>query len=129
MIELFAPKNYGFQPCCYHEATLQMKADAAGGCGPGGFGDKFVPDTLWGLSVKPSCEIHDWTYYYGETNEDKNKADRIFLNNMIRQIKDCDSWGMVENLRLRRARTYYNMVSWFGGGAFYANINDLDEMA
>jgi hypothetical protein len=105
-----------------------MKADATGGCGPGGPGDILVPDTMYCLSVKASCCIHDWMYHWGETTEEKERADNIFLNNMIRQIKSAHSPGFLENLRLRRAKTYYNMVSWFGGPSFFANVNKRKEL-
>ncbi len=44
--KLFAPKEYGQQPCCYHKASPELIKEATGGCGPGGPGDKFVPDKL-----------------------------------------------------------------------------------
>ncbi len=124
-MKLFAPQLYGFQPNSYHEATPEMIADAAGGCGPGGSGDKYVPDTIWGLRVTPSCSIHDWMYHYGLTNEDKEVADRVFLNNMLRQIEAAEGW--IKPLRRLRARTYYNAVKYFGGPAFWSNVNEKDE--
>lgn len=97
-----------------------------GGCGPGGLGDYLVPDTLWGLNVKPACKIHD--FYYSEmmpgTIECKEEADRVFLNNMIRIIKAVTDSKILRVLRMRRAKTYYVMVKDFGGHAFWANKND-----
>ena len=124
--KLFAPANYGFQPCSYHEATPEMIADAAGGCGPGGKGDKYVPDNILGLSVTPSCSIHDWTYHYGETPADKIRADEMFRNNMVRQINAHGGW--LKKPRLLIAQGYYLAVHWFGGSAFYANVNEPEEM-
>ena len=129
MVKLFAPLVYGDQPCSFHFATPDQKADATGGCGPGGMGDLLVPDTLWGLSVRRSCQIHDWMYTFGETEDDKTRADLIFLNNMVREIKAAKSWGLLENLRLHRAKIYYHAVSIFGGSSFHDSSNDPEEMS
>jgi hypothetical protein len=128
-MKLFAPIEYGDQPCSFHFATQEMRDDIAGGCGPGGTGDLIVPDTLWGISVKPACAIHDWMYAFGLSAKDKALADRIFLNNMVRLIKARNSWGFLENLRLRRARTYYLAVKYFGGPSFWRGKNlDKEEL-
>lgn len=127
-IKLFAPEIYGCQPCSYFEATPEMLTDATGGCGPGGFGDILVPDRMYGLSVRAACSIHDWTYHWGETLEDKKLADRIFLNNMIRIIKAGSLLDWLKRLRLKRAKLYYNMVKNYGGPAFWDNKNKPYEM-
>lgn len=106
-----------------------MVEDIAGGCGPGGLGDYLVPDTLWGLSVRPACSIHDWLYHWGLTLKDKDSADRVFLNNMIRLIRSHTRWGWLKKLRLRRAKTYYHMVHTFGGPAFWKGKNKEGEEA
>jgi hypothetical protein len=127
-VKLYAPEQFGNQPCCYHDAPLVLRNAVAGGCGPGGLGDYIVPDTLYGLSVKPACAIHDWQYHYGVTLADKDDADNNFRDNMVRLIKAQGSWGIIENLRLRRARTYYEMVSHFGGPAFWAGKSSIYEL-
>jgi len=127
-IKLYAPEKCGNQPCCFHDATPEQIKAAAGGCGPGGLGDYLVPDTMWGLSVKRACEIHDWEYKYGKTLQDKINADNNLRDNLVRLIKAQDSWGWLENLRLRRAQTYYEMVKNFGGPSFWKDKSSIYEL-
>lgn len=129
MLKLYAPKEYADQPCCYHEATPEAINEVAGGCGPGGTGDYLVPDTMYFLSVKPACSIHDWMYRWGLFEKHKILSDEVFLNNMIRIIKHQKSCRLIEQLRLRRARIYYAAVRDFGGPAFWSSKNATCEMA
>lgn len=126
-VKLYAPERFGRQPCCFHDATPAQIASIAGGCGPGGLGDYLVPDKLWGLSVKLACQIHDWQYHYGVTLQDKIDADLNFRDNMVRIIKAQNSWGIIENLRLNRARIYYEAVKNFGGPAFWSGKSSIYE--
>jgi hypothetical protein len=119
-LKLFAPKEYWTTP--------KEEIDrVAGGCGPGGVGDYFVPDTIYGLSVKPACRIHDFCYAIGETIADKDSADRIFLNNMLRIIIEVTKWWILRKLRIWRAYTYYKAVKRFGGPAFWNGKNSSKE--
>ena len=120
MVKLFAPAQYW-------ETPEHIIDDMTGGCGPGGFGDGLVPDTLYGLSVFQACRVHDYMYGVGETLADKEKADRVFLNNMIRLIKAATSWKWLRRLRMRRARTYYYFVKEFGADAFWSGKNKAEE--
>jgi len=129
-MKLFAPKEYGTQPCCYHRATLDQINAVAGGCGPGGgVKDYFVPDKLWFLSITLACSIHDWMYHYGQTTEDKILADEIFKNNMVRLIKGQKSWKFIERRRLRLSYIYYLAVKNFGGPSFWDSKDSVHELA
>lgn len=119
-VKLYAPESYW-------ETPEHIIDDLTGGCGPGGFGDWLVPDTVYGLSVFPACRIHDYMYGVGETLADKKEADRVFLNNMVRLIKAKAAWKWLRRLRLRRARTYYYFVKEFGGSAFWKGKNRPEE--
>ena len=66
-------------------------------------------------------------YHHGKDINDKNAADRVFLNNMIRTIEDEGGFCLLRKLRLRRARLYYRAVENFGGPAFWANKNKPEE--
>jgi len=103
---------------------------ASYGCGPGGWGDRLVPDTVYGLSIKPACQIHD-TYYrhWPDSSEQaRNMIDRIFKNNMIRIVDYYTSVGWLRWLRRRRCIKYYKMVKNFGGPAFYGERNEDNQM-
>ena len=95
------------------------------GCGPGGWGDWMVPDTLWGLPVTEACRIHDWYYrfHWQDTEEARERADKILLNNMIRIIEARTKCKLLLKLRLTRAHTYYKMVRKFGAPAYFEERN------
>ena len=110
-----------WSPPGYRELSYIDKAEICSGCGTKGFGAWIVPNTLWGLNIEEACNIHDYMYKFGETIEDKNEADRTFLNNMIRTIEGTNKW--LKPLRLRRAWKYYEAVAHFGGPAFWSGKN------
>ncbi len=63
-------------------------------------------------------------YTVGGSLADKDEADRVFLNNLLRLIEAVDSVWLLRKLRRARARTYYEAVHIFGGPAFWAGKND-----
>ena len=113
---LYAPPAYITAPRC-------VRAAVANGCGTGGWKAYLVPDTLWGLDVTEACNIHDWMYQAGSTIADKEEADRVLLNNMLRLIEAADSLWIVARLRRNRAWIYYQAVDKFGGPAFWEGKN------
>lgn len=116
-----------YAPSKYWTSSHEDLSVVANGCGTSGWKGLLVPDTLWGLSVSGSCNIHDWMYHYGKNSNDKLEADRAFLNNMVRTINyHTSNWGL-RKLRLSRARTYFEAVQIFGGPAFWDNKNTLEE--
>jgi len=117
-----------YAPAGYSNIFGEYKNAICNGCGSKGLGGFFVPNTLWGLSIKESCNIHDFMYFAGESIDDKNSADRAFLNNMIRTIDANKSWRVVNYLRKNRAFIYYKIVKTFGGPAFWDKKNANDEM-
>ena len=113
---LFAPPDYWM-------ASQAARRAVVNGCGTSGWKGALVPDTCWGLSLTPACNIHDWMYHFGQNIEDKDKADRVFRNNMMRLIEAGTRWRWLARLRRRRAITYYLAVHYAGGPAFWANKN------
>ena len=112
-------------PVSYKQASKKLKKKICGGCGPGKWGDYFVPDNLLGLDITEACNIHDWMYHCGETLEDKIKADRIFMKNMVALIVqkswfDPYKWKRLTKARLKLAAIYYRAVDEFGEDAFLA---------
>lgn len=122
-VHLYAPPSYWR---ARKKGIINQYVD--GGCGPGKFGDKLIPDKILGVDVRPACEIHDWMYMMGESQEDKDKADRVFRNNMVRLIMAHPArprW--LRRLRLWLAHKYYMAVHRYGGPAFWIYKNPSAE--
>lgn len=119
-LRLYAPESYW-------TATTTERSAVCNGCGVAGWKGKLVPDTLWGLNISKSCDIHDWMYHFGKTEEERCEADRVFLNNLIRIINHHG--GALAGLRRYRATTYYNSVHRFGGSAFWDDKNPSETMS
>lgn len=66
-------------------------------------------------------------YSEGKVIEDKEEADRTFLNNMIRTI-DAKSSSWLKWIRRSRAMSYYSAVRDFGGIAFWKGKNPPGTM-
>jgi hypothetical protein len=111
-VKLVAPDSYFSAPPEVIEAVVN-------GCGAATSKFDFVPDTMWGLSIQPACNIHDWDYHEGETWQDKHRADERFLINLIRIIRVC-SRGPLRIPRYLRAIKYYIAVDILGADAFFS---------
>lgn len=118
---LYAPEEYWL-------LTDSERACISNGCGAKGICGWIVPDRIWGLSITEACNIHDFMYFMGETKEDKEHADRVFLNNMLRLIEVNTKWDWLKKLRAKRARTYYRFVCEYGGPAFWAGKNAPEKL-
>jgi len=122
-------KNYNTNvilqaPPNYYKLTPKQKKIICNGCGPKKIGG-FVPDRLWGISIIEACNIHDYMYYMGENLRDKEKADRIFLKNMLKIIKSVNYpwWKMwLFHCRRKEAWIYYKSVRDFGYGPFFIQV-------
>jgi len=106
-------------PHSYANATPEERAKVCNGCGAKN-GVK-VPDTMWGLSIKEACQIHDWMYHIGTTLGDKIFADFMFLLNMIAIIAKYSKYKLVSYLRMARAIKYYFAVAFKGFDAYWEN--------
>ena len=90
------------------------------GCGAGSALIDFVPDTVWGLSVKEACNIHDYSWSECPATQDEFfRWNDIFLNNMCRIIDHYTSWPWLRKLRKLRAKKYYKAVETFGASVFW----------
>lgn len=115
-VELFAPKGFTESPFY-----------AEGRCGPGrGLLEKIVPDKILFLDVSIACKIHDFMYCVGQTNEDKESADRVLKYNLIRLIEA--KGGVLKYPRLVLAQGYYLAVASSGGPAFWSGKNETDNL-
>lgn len=103
----------------FKNANPDLLVKICDGCGAEHAKIDFVPETIYMLYVGYACFIHDWDYYKGTNILDKEEADRVFLNNLLRLIKLDTRWYTPKGLMRQRAKTYYKMVHWFGGPAFW----------
>ena len=84
------------------------------GCGPAGILNSIVPDEYDGIDLNPACNIHDFMYFHGETEQDRDLADRIFLFNLL-VLVDADNPSIkISKKRHNRMILYYNAVSNLG---------------
>lgn len=88
-------------------------------CGPNIAPFDIVPDSIWGVSIKRACCVHDFMYQNGFCQADKDFADRMFLENMLVLIEEANPNRFTRWLRRRTAWTYYEAVQRFGGLVFW----------
>lgn len=120
MAKLYAPESYWK----YDRANLE---EVINGCGPSGWKSRLVPDSILGVSIKVACEIHDFMYFFGENEEDREEADRTFLNNMLRIVEAESAWFGSKWARRRLVLYYYSSVRDFGGRYFWDDKNSEAE--
>jgi len=106
-------------PMSFWDASESLREEIVNGCGPGGLGDFLIPDTVWGLSIKDACKIHDWCFVIFNDDAGFKLSNQIFLDNMERINRARSRWGWLRWLRSMRIRKYYRAVSDFGRLFFY----------
>lgn len=118
-----AQANIVFAPANFLNATHDNLLDICNGCGAEGAWFR-PPNKMYGTNIEAACHIHDWMYEGGFTSEDKDEADRVFLNNMFRIIdQDSYKWYKPTFLQRRRALKYFEAVKYGGGAAFWKHKN------
>lgn len=115
-----------YAPPMYQLLTPESKAEICNGCGAKGYG-WLIPDSMWFLNITEACNIHDFMYLVGVDEEDREEADRVFLNNLIRIIEAKTKLWPLKMLRHRRALKYYEAVRYFGGPAFWTGKNEPES--
>jgi hypothetical protein len=110
-----------YAPASFLTATTDALNGICNGCGAAGAKFDFIPDRIYGTDISAACHIHDYMYHVGRSIEDKEEADRVFLNNMLRLIeRDSHKWYKPTMLQRRRALKYYEAVVAFGGSAIWS---------
>lgn len=120
--------NLLFAPDSYWLSDPKIKEQVVNGCGPGGWKFDIIPDSIFFLSIHDACDIHDWMYTIGQTNADKDEADRVFLNNCLRLINEAGGCSLVKYIRRIKAKEYYEAVHLFGGPAFWTGKNPPETL-
>ena len=87
------------------------------GCGSG-WNEKLVPDTIFFLSIRRACCIHDDRYSRGGVEANKELADIEFLENMLTIIDNYKRWWYPHFLARHRAMSYYDAVVRAGSSSF-----------
>jgi len=119
MAQLYAPSGYW----SYKIHKPEELAKLVNGCGPDGWKRKLIPDSILRVNIKEACDIHDWMYIFGETEADREAADRVFLNNMLRIVEEESKWFITRKIRRKIAYTYYEAVRDVGGMYFWQDKN------
>ena len=90
-------------------------------CGPGGIGDWMVPDTIYGLSMRPACRQHDYDYRFGNgaSDEHRKECDARFKKNMHIIVHEESGSKMLKTMRHVRINIYYLSVRAFGSAAYW----------
>jgi hypothetical protein len=109
----------------YKRLTAEEKAKICNGAGAAGrWISSFIPNTMYGLDCVEAFNIHDYDYWAGITRDDKDRADRRMLDNLLILINA--KGGVLQWLRRRRAMKYYEAVHQFGDDAFFNKGNNGD---
>jgi hypothetical protein len=108
--KLAAPKSFWENQAAVNEVV--------NGCGPGGFGDFVVPDTVWFLNIKPACKVHDWMFTVYNCLEGFELSNDIFHDNMER-INRSTKNKYLRWLRSKRIEKYKDACSSALGRLFY----------
>lgn len=117
-----------FAPAEYWSTDPQWRAMIVNGCGPGGWKMDVISDSLLLLNVRECCDIHDWMYAHGATLADKQEADRVLLNNLLRVIDAAGGFSILRKARRLKAMAYYWAVCFLGGPAFWFGKNPQNTM-
>lgn len=109
IVELSAPREYIL-------LTREQRKEICNGCGAkGGIP---IPDSFLFLDISEACNIHDFRYWIGGTQEDKDIADEEFLDNLLTIIQDVNFFDELDHIREVEAHIYYIAVKEWGDEAF-----------
>ncbi len=115
----FAKTGTLYAPPSFRVTPIVELAKTCNGCGSASAKVDFIPDRIYGTYIGEACHIHDWMYHVGRDIEDKDQADRAFLNNIYRLLKKRRRFYKPMFAMRIRAKNYYNAVKYFGGDAFW----------
>ena len=99
----------------YADLTEEQKLVICNGCGPKS-GWVPVPEFF----CHANCDHHDFNYWIGCTEEDREKADREFLEAMLLDAGNNKAKQTI-------AMTYWMAVRLFGKAFFHYSDHERDE--
>lgn len=104
----------------FDDLTETQKAEICNGAGAAGdWRSAFIPETMWGLSLREAFDRHDYGYFIGTYAVDKWEADSDFLINCLIIILKEKSNILLTYARGARALKYFLGVYYKGDDAFY----------
>lgn len=77
----------------------------------------FIPNTLWGLDCEECFNIHDYDYWDGVTESEREHRDNRLEKNL--HIRINKAAYLLRFVRKRRAAKYLYFVRKYGGEAFH----------
>jgi len=117
MITLISPQTY-------NTLSENKKRDICTGCGTKEFP---IPNKILGVDIQEACNIHDYMYHIGETLADKERADSVFLYNMIISINNHNSIKIQQYFQYLIAMYYYKLVVRHGL-FFYLRTKNIEDL-
>ena len=105
-----------YAPDGFADLLPSERSSICNGIGASSGLSRLVPDTIWGIYVGIAGDIHDYSYWLGGTDEDRDTADAVFYHNLLVLI--ITHGGLLAPLRRWRARKYY-LALRVGGKAHF----------
>ncbi len=97
---LKAPKEY-------YELSPMERRKLLNQCGPDGALNDYIPNHLLGTNISKSCDIHDFMFFEAKNKKEAEYADKIFLENMNKQIKNDKKMNIFDPVRTLFAYVYF----------------------
>ena len=97
-------------PVSLYRASDEDRSKVFNKCGPEGIASYLVPNSLLGVDISTSCNIHDWTYVEAKNQLEHKISDEIFLENMKQQVRNKTSDPVLKTLRFGMAYLYFSVV-------------------
>ncbi len=104
-------------PESYRKLSDDEKYEITNGCGPGR-ATGLVPNSIFGVDLKPACDIHDYTYARPSSMRDRKDADDLFLLNMHKLMTRKLTSAPMRFIGTIGIGVYYMAVRLFGGQHF-----------
>lgn len=108
-------------PESFWDADQELIDSVVGGCGPGWFGNLFVPNNLLGVKIKIACQIHDWCFLVWNDKKGFRLANNIFNRNMNMTVSQKTKTKWLKKPRLWVSVIYYQFVHRSGGLGYKDN--------
>lgn len=105
-------------PDTYLIATPEEKGLVVNTCGPEGFLNQIIPNTIFGSSVVEACNRHDWMLNEAKSKEELKVADSTFKHNLEVLTANPNDGPILRALKFLAIRIYFGAVrlnSYFKG--------------